>query len=46
MLEFDAGAAQWIERHRDGRVQRMAECFLESYVERKKTRETTRAAAS
>jgi hypothetical protein len=42
-LEFDVAAARWIDFHRDQRVQRMAECFLESYVDRKKKPEVTRA---
>ena len=46
MLEFDAAEARWVERHRDGRVQRMAECFLASYLEKRKRQEVTRAAAS
>jgi hypothetical protein len=29
-LSFDAGGAGWLQRHPDARVQRMAECFLES----------------
>jgi hypothetical protein len=45
MLEFDPVASQWRELHRDGRVQRMAECFLESYVEKRKRREVTQAAS-
>jgi hypothetical protein len=45
-LEFDAAGARWIERHRDSRVQRMAECFLESYVEKRKRQEVPRAVAS
>jgi hypothetical protein len=46
MLEFDPADARWIARHRDNRVQRMAECFLESYVEKKKKmRDLTRAAS-
>ncbi len=36
MLEFDAAGARWVERHRDRRVQRMAECFLELYIEKRK----------
>jgi hypothetical protein len=36
MLEFDAAGAKWVERHRDRRVQRMAECFVESYIEKRK----------
>ncbi|MGC2478568.1 MAG: hypothetical protein WA423_02015, partial [Candidatus Sulfotelmatobacter sp.] len=45
-LEFDAFEARWVERHRDGRVQRMAECFLASFLEKRKKQEVTRAAAS
>jgi hypothetical protein len=47
VLEFDAFEVRWVERHRDGRVQRMAECFLDSFLEKKrKQQEVTRAAAS
>jgi hypothetical protein len=46
MLEFDAAEAQRVEPHRDSRVQRMAECVLESFLEKKKTLAATRAAAS
>jgi hypothetical protein len=46
MLAFDAAEARWLERHRDSRVQRMAECFLASYVEKRKRQEVRRAAAS
>jgi hypothetical protein len=45
MLEFDVAEARWVERHRDVRVQRMAECFLESFLEKKKRPEVTRAAS-
>jgi hypothetical protein len=38
VLEFNVVEAQWVERHRDRRVQRMAECFLESYVEKRRSR--------
>jgi hypothetical protein len=34
-LKFDAGAAGWLERHPDMRVQKMAECFLESWLNRR-----------
>jgi len=37
-LEFDVFEARWVEPHGDSRVQRMAECFLESYL-KKKTRQ-------
>jgi hypothetical protein len=29
-LEFDAQRAEWVRRHEDARVQKMAECFLRS----------------
>lgn len=38
LLEFDAGKAHCEQPHRDCRVQRMAECFLASYVERRNCR--------
>lgn len=44
-LEFDFAESRWLERHRDPRVQRMAECFLESYLE-KKTQRRIAATAS
>jgi hypothetical protein len=34
MLEFDAAAGRWSSLHADARIQRMAECFLESYRQR------------
>jgi hypothetical protein len=43
VLVFDVVKAQWVEQHRDGRVQRLAECFLESYAEKRKRQEVTRA---
>ncbi|MHB8216872.1 MAG: hypothetical protein ACYDDS_12420 [Candidatus Sulfotelmatobacter sp.] len=46
VLEFDSVAARWDKLHSDERVQRLAECFLASYLEKKKTQELTRAAAS
>jgi hypothetical protein len=45
-LEFDAFESRWVERHRDDRVQRMAECFLESFLDKRKKQEVARAAAS
>jgi hypothetical protein len=45
VLAFDVVEARWVERHRDSRVQRMAECFLESYVEKRKKQEVMRAAS-
>ena len=34
-LEFDLAQATWLRRHDDARVQKMAECFLESYLKKK-----------
>lgn len=34
-LEFDLLQSTWQTRHEDARVQRMAECFLESYSKRR-----------
>jgi hypothetical protein len=34
LLEFALAQASWIKRHPDARVQRMAECFLASYLAR------------
>ena len=44
-LEFDAAEARWKQTHHDSRVQRMAECFLESYLEKMKRRDLERAAS-
>jgi len=46
MLEFDARRGRWEKSHSDPRVQRMAECFLASYLERKKQQSVERLAAS
>jgi hypothetical protein len=32
-LEFDLSQRTWLQGHGDPRVQRMAECFLDSYVD-------------
>jgi hypothetical protein len=34
-LEFDLSRATWLCRHDDPRIQKMAECFLESYLKKK-----------
>jgi hypothetical protein len=34
-LEFDLSRATWLRRHQDVRIQKMAECFLESYLKKK-----------
>jgi hypothetical protein len=36
-LEFDLESSVWLRRHDDPRIQKMAECFLESYLTRKPT---------
>ncbi len=46
VLEFDPAGTRWAQSHRDSRVQRMAECFLESYLEKRKKQEVARAAVS
>ncbi len=35
MLEFDVSLERWITSHPDVRIQRMAECYLESYLLRR-----------
>ena len=37
-LEFDAGMNTWRVRHQDPRIQKMAECYLESYLQRRDAR--------
>lgn len=34
-LEYDLSSATWLRRHEDARIQKMAECFLESYLNKK-----------
>jgi hypothetical protein len=34
-LEFDLSRSAWIRRHEDARIQKMAECFLESYLSKR-----------
>jgi hypothetical protein len=43
-LEFDAGGATWVQRHADERVQKMAECFMESHLAKRKLRPADGAA--
>ena len=33
-LEFDLSRATWLRQHGDARVQKMAECFLDSYLKK------------
>ena len=44
-LEFDVAEERWQQIHSDDRVQRMAECFLQSYLEKRKSQEVARAAS-
>jgi hypothetical protein len=46
VLEFDVEQMRCVEPHHDARVQRMAECFLESYIEKRKKPEAMPAVAS
>ena len=34
-LEFDVSRAAWLRQHNDARIQKMADCFLESYLKKK-----------
>jgi hypothetical protein len=34
-LVIDLTSATWLQRHEDARVQKMAECFLDSYLKKK-----------
>jgi len=34
-LEFDLSTTTWLCRHHDARIQKMAECFLESYLSKR-----------
>lgn len=45
VLDYDFVSGQWNSPHPDDRIQRMAECFLESYVERRRNQEMERAAS-
>ena len=36
MLEYDRVLARWTLSHPEARVQKMAECFLQSYLDRRK----------
>jgi hypothetical protein len=34
-LEFDLQGSQWLRRHEDARLQKMAECFLGSFLQKR-----------
>lgn len=37
ILQFDSGQRQWEKLHADPRIQRLADCFLESYLQKQKS---------
>jgi hypothetical protein len=45
LLEFQPVAATWKHKHSDPRLQRMAECFLESWLEKKNLKLPTAVAS-
>jgi hypothetical protein len=45
VLEFDFVSERWEKLHGDQRVQRMAECFLQSYVEKRRSPGVEQAAS-
>jgi len=36
VLEFELSTAQWLRPHDDARIQRMAQCFVESYLQKRR----------
>jgi hypothetical protein len=44
-LEYDAVSCRWMKAHPDGRVQKMAECHLESYLSKKRAGQTVGSAS-
>jgi hypothetical protein len=46
MIEFDVSSRLWKQPHHDSRVQRMAECFLSSYIEKRQRYEAPSDIAS
>ena len=46
MLQFQLASGQWTQKHHDARIQRMAECFLESWLEKKKLQKSNAMPAS
>ncbi|MGA8867969.1 MAG: hypothetical protein WB510_13420 [Candidatus Sulfotelmatobacter sp.] len=44
-LEFDVAASHWVQRHADGRVQQMAECFLAEYLNRSRRQDAAPVAS-
>jgi hypothetical protein len=45
ILQFDPAAEHWAKPHPDPRVQRMAECFVESYMLARKNQDIRRVAS-
>jgi hypothetical protein len=35
MLEYDLALGQWVSTHADPRIQKLAECYLQSYLLRR-----------
>ena len=46
VLEFNVAAAQWTKPHPESQLQRLAECFLTSYLQASKYHEPAQTAAS
>jgi hypothetical protein len=46
VLEFDVSADRWIKRHPESQLQRLAECFLDSYLQARRNQQPAGAAAS
>jgi hypothetical protein len=46
LLEFDCVAERWVAGHQNVRVQKLAECYLQSYLRRRSQPATAGAAAS
>jgi hypothetical protein len=45
-LEYDVSRSQWISLHSDPRVQKMLECYVETYLQRRMQSPTTDSIAS
>jgi len=43
VLEYVFDGAQWTRLHRDTRIQKMAECYLDSYLRKTSSRKSTAA---
>jgi hypothetical protein len=45
VLEFDSVRTRWDKPHGDDRIQRLAECFLESYLAKRRNRRSGQVAS-